>query len=184
MKSQHLTQPASAQHSRVRAAVLQPVVIVFSKNYLPMSQVTIRRAIVLLLTGQAEALGCGSGRQWEVRSPHLVLVVPEQIRLLHAHPERFWKTPAVTRRAVLRRDHHTCQYCGSSRQLTLDHVLPRSRGGSHTWDNVVTACAPCNGRKGDRLPQEAGMTLAHKPKAPMHPALQFAEQFWQTQTLA
>lgn len=183
MKTQQLTQPASAQNPVVRDAVLQHSVIVFSKNYLPVSRINIKRAIVLLVTGQAEALGFGSGQQWEVRSPNLVLIVPEHIRLVHTNPERFWKVPAVTRREVLRRDHHACQYCGSTRHLTLDHVIPRSRGGLHTWDNVVAACASCNSRKGDRLLHEVGMALAHKPKAPIHPALQFAEQFWQTQTM-
>lgn len=163
------------------SSVLQHSVVVFSKNYLPVSQINLKRAVVLLLTDQAEPLGFDGGRQWEVRSPNLVLVVPEQIRLMHTNPERLWKLPGVTRREVLRRDRHACQYCGSTRQLTLDHVIPRSKGGLHTWDNVVTACAHCNGRKGDRLPHEAGMTLAKKPKAPAHPALQFAEQFWQTQ---
>jgi len=163
------------------SSVLQNSVVVFSKNYLPVARINIKRAIVLLITGQAESLGFGTGQAWEVRSPSLVLVVPEHIRLLHSNPERYWKVPAVNRREVLRRDHHRCQYCGSTRRLTLDHVIPRSRGGLHTWDNVVAACERCNSVKGDRLPYEAGMTLKSKPKAPAHPALQFAEQFWQTQ---
>lgn len=181
MTSQQTIPTTGAKAIAFTDAVLQHSVVVFSKNYLPVSRVNIKRAVVLLLSGQAESLGCGTGRQWEVRSPNLVLQVPEHIRLLYTNPERYWKVPAVSRREVLRRDHHTCQYCGTTRHLTLDHVIPRSKGGPHTWDNVVAACATCNGRKGDRLPHEAGMTLARKPKAPAHPALQFAEQFWKTQ---
>jgi len=89
--------------------------------------------------------------------------------------------PPVNRREVLRRDHHTCQYCGSTHNLTLDHVVPLSRGGSHTWDNVVTACERCNQRKGNRTPEEAGMVLRSKPRAPLHPTVAFAEQFWREQ---
>jgi 5-methylcytosine-specific restriction endonuclease McrA len=166
--------------SNPQPSVLQNSVVVFSKNYLPLARVNIKRAIALLVTGRAESLGYGNSLYWEVRSPNLTLQVPEQIRLTIGNPERLWKAPAVNRREILRRDHHTCQYCGSPKHLTLDHVLPRSRGGTHTWNNVVIACAPCNGRKGDRTPQEAGMSLKTKPKAPMHPAVAFAEQFWNT----
>jgi 5-methylcytosine-specific restriction endonuclease McrA len=87
----------------------------------------------------------------------------------------------VSRREVFRRDSHTCQYCGSTKKLTLDHVLPRSKGGTHTWDNVVAACERCNASKGDRLLHETAMQLSTKPKAPIHPAIAFAEQFWKEQ---
>ena len=73
----------------------------------------------------------------------------------------------ITRRAVFARDRWTCQYCGHERgNLTVDHVVPRSKGGRSTWDNIVTCCAPCNRRKGDRLPRQANMVPARKPKAP------------------
>lgn len=163
--------------------LLQNSVVVFSKNYLPLARVNLRRAVVLLITGQAEALEFSSHRQWEVRSPSLVLQVSEHIRLIDSNPERHWKVPPVSRREVLRRDNHVCQYCGSSKRLTLDHVIPRSKGGPHTWNNVVTACERCNSRKGDRLPHEAGMTLRTQPKAPVHPAIAFSDQFWKMQTL-
>ncbi len=161
--------------------VLRQTVVVFSKNYLPMNRINIKRAITLLVTSQAEPLLPAPETGWVVRSPNLNLLVPEQIRLLHGQVERLWKVPPVNRREVLRRDNHSCQYCGTSRHLTLDHVMPRSRGGQHTWDNVVTACERCNQFKGNRTPEEARMVLRHKPKAPMHPALAFAEQFWRDQ---
>lgn len=166
--------------SQRQVPVLQQPVVVFSRNYLPLTRIPLRRAIVLLLTGQAESLEFENTRRWEIRSPSIVLHVPEHIRLTSQNPERHWKVPAVNRREILRRDGHTCQYCGSTRYLTIDHVTPRSRGGQHTWDNVVAACERCNSTKGDRLPHEAGMTLRSKPKAPIHPAIAFAEQFWQS----
>jgi 5-methylcytosine-specific restriction endonuclease McrA len=158
--------------------VLRQSVVVFSQNYLPMSRVNIKRAIVLLVTGKAEPLDFSIGNGWLVRSPSTSIHVPEQIRLTFGNRERLWKVPPVNRREVLRRDAHSCQYCGSNRHLTLDHVMPRSKGGLHTWDNVVTACERCNSRKGSRTPIEAGMSLRTKPKAPIHPTVAFAELFW------
>jgi 5-methylcytosine-specific restriction endonuclease McrA len=73
----------------------------------------------------------------------------------------------ITRRAVFARDRWTCQYCGHERgSLTVDHVIPRSKGGGSSWDNIVTCCAPCNRRKGDRLPRQANMVPKRKPSAP------------------
>jgi 5-methylcytosine-specific restriction endonuclease McrA len=167
-----------------QSQILQNSVVVFSKNYLPLARINIKRAIVLLITGQAESLDFNSTKLWQVRSPSVVLQVPEHIRLRVGNPERHWKVPPVNRREVLRRDNHTCQYCGSTKHLTLDHVIPRSKGGQHTWDNVVTACEKCNSTKSDRLLHEAGMVLKTKPKAPIHPAVAFAEQFWNAQRLS
>jgi 5-methylcytosine-specific restriction endonuclease McrA len=169
------------QSSMLQPSVLQNSVVVFSRNYLPMARINLKRAVTLLVTGQAEPVDFSSAAGWVVRSPSLVLHVPEHIRLTVGNAERSWKTPPVNRREVFRRDCHTCQYCGSSKKLTLDHVLPRSRGGLHTWNNVVAACERCNSTKSDRTPQEAGMVLKAKPKPPAHPAIAFAEQFWKTQ---
>ena len=72
----------------------------------------------------------------------------------------------ITRRAVFARDSWTCQYCGTTSHLTVDHMVPRSRGGPSGWDNIVTSCAPCNRRKGNRTPVETGMKLRSKPRAP------------------
>jgi 5-methylcytosine-specific restriction endonuclease McrA len=159
--------------------VLKQSVAVFSKSYLPMNQINIKRAIILLVTGKAEPLDLGDGgKPIVVHSPTMVLFVPQHIRLTVNHKERAWRVPAVTRREVLRRDKHTCQYCGSTKHLTLDHVIPVSKGGKDTWDNIVTACERCNNRKGDRTPQQTGMVLRTTPKAPVHPIVAFAEQFW------
>lgn len=169
---------------------LRQSVVVFSQNYLPINRVNLKRAIVLLVTGKAEPVEFIRGNYWEFRSPSLILRVPEQIRLTLNCSERIWKTPPVNRREILRRDNHCCQYCGSRKHLTIDHVLPRSRGGTHSWDNVVIACMQCNSIKGDLLAaapmrdrtlQETGMVLHHQPKAPMHPTIAFAEKFWREQ---
>ncbi len=152
-------------------------IIVFSQNYLPINKVNIKRAITLLVTGKAEPLDL-TNVSWEISSPNLIIRVPAYIRLHHGR-ERVWKIPAVSRKEMLRRDAYQCQYCGNRKQLTIDHVIPRSKGGKHTWDNVVTACATCNGRKGDRTPEQAGMKLQQLPKAPVHPTVTFADQVWQ-----
>ncbi len=158
--------------------VLEKSVVVFSQNYLPLCRVNIKRAVVLLVTDKAEPLEITTDNGWHISSPSLVVYVPQHIRLKIASRERTWKVAPVNRREVLRRDHYSCQYCGTNKDLTLDHVIPRSRGGRHTWDNVVAACSKCNCRKSDRTPKEAGMQLRTKPKAPVHPTISFAEQFW------
>lgn len=158
-------------------------VVVFSRNYLPITKVNLRRAIILLVTDKAEPVDFSSGAFWEVRSPSLILQVPAQIRLKMQGAERVWKVPRVTRREVLKRDKHQCQYCGSKKQLTLDHIIPRSKGGKHSWDNVVIACSSCNSHKGDRTPAQAGIELRTKPLPPVHPTVAFAEQFWREHKL-
>ncbi len=163
--------------------ILNHPVIVFSRNYLPLNRINIKRAIVLLLTGKAEPIAYDETAQSiPVHGVGCVLMVPPHIRLTIVHQEqRGWRVPAVTRREVLRRDHYTCQYCGSTKSLTIDHIIPRSKGGKNTWDNVVAACERCNSRKGDRTLLQAGMSLKSQPKTPMHPAVMFAEEFWRSQ---
>ncbi len=162
-------------------SVLNNSVVVFSTNYLPMARINIRRAITLLISGRAEPLDLQeTNLVWVLRSPSTEIEVPHQIRLKTTTAERLWKLPGVSRRELLRRDGHRCQYCGSARQLTIDHVIPRSKGGTHTWDNVTIACETCNHKKGDKYLNETAMVLKTKPKAPMHPTVAFAEQFWQS----
>ncbi len=176
-----MTLSQSFTQTQLPINVLQNSVVVFSKNYLPMARINIRRAAVLLVSGRAEPMQLSDQPEpgWQLRSPSLILDIPRQIRMRVGESDRTWKPPSVSRREVLKRDGHACQYCGSKRKLTLDHVLPQSRGGRHTWNNVVTACEPCNQSKAARTPEEAKMLLAKKPKAPCHPVIAFAEQFWQ-----
>lgn len=161
--------------------ILNQPVLVFSTNYLPIAQVNVRRATQLLVAGKAEALSLTNEVGWFVRTPRMVIAVPAYIRLTIASAERIWKTPPVTRLEVLRRDNHACQYCGSHKYLTIDHVIPVSKGGTHTWNNVVTACQRCNQYKSNRTPLEAGMTLRKSPRAPIHPTVAFAEKFWRSE---
>lgn len=95
---------------------------------------------------------------------------PRSLALVHYRFSK-WKydragEQVVTRRAILRRDKHTCAYCGKQGASTIDHVFPRSRGGEDSWDNLVTACLRCNNVKSDRTPKEAGMKLLYEPRIP------------------
>ena len=99
-----------------------------------------------------------------VKSPSFEMRLPSVVSLkAYVRPTRH---PAFTRFNVFLRDRFTCQYCGEHDELTFDHVIPRSKGGATTWENVAAACSPCNLRKSDRLPDEARMTPAQKPFAP------------------
>jgi 5-methylcytosine-specific restriction endonuclease McrA len=140
-------------------------VLVLNASYEPINVCTVRRAAVLLLKNRAEVLEHGD---WSLHSESLTLPRPVVIRLItYVRIPRDAHRRKITRRAVFARDRWTCQYCGHERgSLTVDHVIPRSKGGSSSWDNIVTCCAPCNRRKGDRLPRQAKMTPVRPPSAP------------------
>ena len=137
-------------------------VLVLNASYEPLNITTWRRALVMVLKGKAEGLEHDSSR-W-IRGDTML---PTVIRLRQYVRVPFKQLP-LTRRNLFHRDGHRCQYCGSSAdQLSIDHVVPRSRGGLDTWENVTTACLPCNVRKGNRTPREAGMPLMGKPHRPL-----------------
>jgi 5-methylcytosine-specific restriction endonuclease McrA len=143
--------------------VLPRQVLVLNTTYEPINACSTKRAVVLLLKGRAELVEAGLH---EFRSARTTLRQPVVIRLTS-----FVKVPRgerrrLSRRAVLARDGYRCQYCGSTRHLTLDHVVPRSKGGTTSWENIVTSCAPCNVRKGAKLPAEVGMVLRRNPRPP------------------
>jgi 5-methylcytosine-specific restriction endonuclease McrA len=139
-------------------------VLVLNSSYEPLNVCTVRRAVVLLLKEKAELLETGSR---ELRSESMTLPHPVVIRLVtYVRVPRDNRRRRITRRAVFARDSWTCQYCGRTSHLTVDHVLPRSRGGTSVWENIVTSCAPCNRRKGDRMPTEVQMHPRRKPRAP------------------
>ena len=138
-------------------------VLVLNQNYEPLNMCRARRAIVLLYRGKADMLENGSGF---IHSANHIFPLPSVIRLAYMikrpRPER-----KLTRLEVFNRDQYTCQYCGKeSRQLTLDHVIPRYKGGEQSWENVVSACIPCNRRKAGRTPEEAQMRLLRQPNRP------------------
>ncbi|HEX5983043.1 MAG TPA: HNH endonuclease [Solirubrobacterales bacterium] len=141
-------------------------VLVLNATYEPINVCTLRRAAVLLLKEKAELLEQRDGAA--LHSEHMTMERPDVIRLVnYVRIPREAHRRKITRRAVLARDAWTCQYCGSTKAgLTVDHVIPRSRGGQSVWENIVAACPPCNRRKGNRLPREIEMHPAKTPKAP------------------
>ena len=138
-------------------------VLVLNQNYEPLNVCNARRAIVLVDGGKAEVLEVDGV---VYRSPSRTLRVPSVIRLNHLI-KRPRPRVRLTRREVFLRDQHTCQYCGvMSKDLTLDHVVPKHRGGRHQWDNLVSACRSCNHRKGGKTVEEAKMALRQPPAEP------------------
>src|SRR5437868_11391973 len=139
-------------------------VLVLNATYEPINVCTVRRAVVLLLKEKAEVSERG---EWELHSATQTIARPVVIPLVtYVRIPRDTHRRKITRRAVFARDNWTCQYCGSRSNLTVDHVIPRSKGGSSTWENIVASCAPCNRRKADHLPDKAGM---HPRRAPVTP---------------
>ncbi len=140
-------------------------VLVLNASYEPLNVCTVRRALVLILKEKAEVLERGEG---VLRSETMRVDRPEVIRLItFVRVPRDIHRRRITRKAVLARDGWTCQYCGSNRHtLTVDHVIPRSRGGESIWENIVASCAPCNRKKGNRLPQEIRMHPKRRPRPP------------------
>ncbi len=136
--------------------------LVLNATYEPLSVVSARRAVVLLVNEKAQLVHAGD-KSWS--SEHLSIPVPTVIRLRRYVKVPYHRRVPLNRRAVFARDEHRCQYCGGKAE-NLDHVLPRSRGGDHTWENVVAACRPCNTRKGNRTLTEAAMSLRSRPRAP------------------
>jgi 5-methylcytosine-specific restriction endonuclease McrA len=144
-------------------------VLVLNASYEPISVCTVRRATVLVLKERAEIL---EHADKVMHAESLTLPRPAVIRLTtYVRVPRDAHARRITRRAVFARDRWTCQYCGTVRTtLTVDHVIPRSKGGLSSWDNIVASCAPCNRRKGDRLPTQIDMHPRRKP-APPHPTI-------------
>ncbi len=141
-----------------------PTVLVLNASYEPLHVCSIKRAIILIMSDVAVRLEDGEAL---LHSPSTTIPVPSVIRLRRyvRRPPRYHV--AFNRRNVFRRDGNTCQYCGKvGLDLTLDHIVPRSKGGTSSWENIVTACRECNARKRDRTPEEAKMVLRRQPFAP------------------
>ncbi|MGH9068991.1 MAG: HNH endonuclease [Acidimicrobiales bacterium] len=136
--------------------------LVLNATYEALGVVPARRALVLVLAEKAELVQAGEG--W-FRSERASFPEPSVVRLAYYVRVPYQTRVALNRRAVFARDGHRCQYCGAAAE-NLDHVIPKSRGGTHTWDNVVAACRPCNTRKEDRLLHESGLTLRRAPFQP------------------
>jgi 5-methylcytosine-specific restriction endonuclease McrA len=141
-------------------------VLVLNASYEPLNITGWRRAVILMLKGKAE--------QVEHNGKYLSrdFLLPTVIRLRHYVAVPYREIP-LTRRNILNRDLHSCQYCGcKGDDLTLDHIIPRSRGGTNSWENLVTACMRCNVKKGNRTPKEANLYLPSQPRRP-HSSLHY-----------
>jgi len=148
-------------------------VLVLNQNYEPLSVCTVKRAVILIYLGKAEIIEKHDGNL--VRSISWSLPVPSVVRLgfyIRIPQKRI----LLTRKNIIKRDGHTCQYCGETyTQMTVDHVIPKIYGSQESWENLVCACIRCNNIKSDRTPEQAGLKLLKKPKRPNH--ITFIQQF-------
>jgi 5-methylcytosine-specific restriction endonuclease McrA len=141
-------------------------VLILNQSYEPMSVVNVKKAIILLYLGKAELVAAHDGMK--VRSVSMAMPFPSIVRLA-VYVKVPYKRIILSRKNILRRDGHRCQYCGRPDiSLTVDHIIPVSRCGEETWENLVCACVACNNKKGDRTPDEARMPLRRKPMRPNH----------------
>lgn len=145
--------------------MLNAKVLLLNQNYEPLTVVSARKAIVLEFAEKVEVV---EHRESWIHSQHLRHPVPSIVRL-----RRFVHIPhkrvELTRRNIFRRDSFRCQYCATMKgPFTIDHVLPKTRGGGDTWENLVCACIACNSRKGNRTPEQASIRLIRLPRRPSH----------------
>lgn len=136
--------------------------LLLNATYEPLSVVPTRRAVVLVLRDRADVIEV-NGAVW--RSEFLSMESPSVIRLRNYVRVPYARRVPLNRRAVFLRDDHACQYCGHAAE-NIDHIVPRSQGGTHVWENVVAACRRCNSRKGGRTPEQAGLSLRRSPQVP------------------
>ena len=166
-------------HSPQEPRVVSMGCLALNASYEPLTVVPVRRAVRLILDKKAELLevdDCRAFRSERAEIPFPLVI--RLVRFVHVH-RRFRRQ--VTNTFLFARDNYSCQYCGRHRSelrgrqfLTRDHILPLSRGGGNTWQNVVACCSPCNNRKGNRLPDEVGLKLLSVPGEPNHVHLVWA----------
>jgi 5-methylcytosine-specific restriction endonuclease McrA len=154
-------------------SLLSSNVLVLNQNYEPLSVCTVRRAVVMLFLGKAEAIENHDGKR--IRSVSTSFRVPSIVRLgAYARVPR--KKVILTRKNIIKRDNGQCMYCGTfDGSMTVDHVVPKRYAGADTWENLVCACLKCNNKKGNRTPEQAGMKLLRKPRRPNH--IMFIQRF-------
>ncbi len=140
--------------------------LVLNQNYEAMSICNVQRAVILLYLGKAELVASKNSRK--IRSVSREVPFPTIVRLM-IYIRVPYKKIVLSRKNILRRDGYKCQYCGRGDvTLTIDHIVPKSKGGDDTWENLVAACVNCNNKKGDHTPEESKMTLHKKPTKPSH----------------
>ncbi|TQN32389.1 5-methylcytosine-specific restriction endonuclease McrA [Haloactinospora alba] len=142
-------------------------VLLLNASYEPLTTVPLRRAVLLVLREKADVVH-GDSAGTVLKSASAALSVPSVIRLRRYVRIPYHRRVPLSRAALMRRDSQRCAYCGK-RAETIDHVIPRSRGGTHAWENVVASCKPCNHRKADRLLDELGWELTVTPTVPSGP---------------
>ena len=140
-------------------------VLVLNQDYSALTVCSVERAVVLMHLQKVHLVEAADGRQ--IRSPSVEMPWPSIVRLKQ-YANVPYKRVMLSRKIVLKRDQNTCHYCGAQTNLTIDHVVPKSRGGRDTWENLVAACVTCNNQKGDSTPDEAGMELARRPFRPSY----------------
>lgn len=138
-------------------------VLVLNQDYSALSICSVPKAFLLVFLDKAELVA--ESDTHALRTIDTSYPCPSVIRL-HRYVSLPYKGVMLTRQNIFKRDNHRCQYCGTTEELTLDHVVPKSRGGKTNWDNLATACKRCNSRKGDDTPEEARMPLRQKPFKP------------------
>lgn len=137
-------------------------VLVLNADYTPINVTTLVRGFVLVSKGKAEILKSSDN---PIVTGYQTYIRPVIIRLLNYVKYRTHRLK-ISRQRLYKRDNYECVYCGTKKNLTIDHVIPKSRGGENSWTNLVTCCSPCNRRKGDKTPSEANMKLSRKPYEP------------------
>lgn len=162
-----------ADPARHTPNLLERHVLVLNQNFEPLSVCSARRAVVLLFLGKAEMVETSDGL--EVHSVSESYRLPSVVRLgIYVRVPH--KRILLTRKNILKRDGHRCMYCGTMEgRMTVDHVLPRLRGGAESWENLACACHRCNNRKGNRTPEEADMPLLGPVRKPTH--ITFIQRF-------
>ena len=140
-------------------------VLVLNQDDSPLMVCSVQRAFILVYLNKSEMVRTANGHKLHTIKHSFPM--PSVIRL-NRYVTAPYKGVALTRQNVFKRDNFECQYCGTRRELTLDHVMPSSRGGQHGWTNLVTACKRCNARKGDYTPEEADMPLKRRPHKPSY----------------
>ena len=138
-------------------------VLILNQDYSALSICSVPKAFLLVYLNKAELVA--ESEQFRLRTVRDDFPMPSVIRL-HRYVNLPYKGVMLTRQNIFKRDGHRCQYCGTAEELTLDHVMPKSRGGKTNWDNLTTACKRCNSRKGDFTPEEANLRLRQKPFKP------------------
>ncbi len=145
--------------------ILNSHVLVLNQSFQPMSITNARKAIILIFLGKAEIVEKDGEFIHSVNDRFPLPSIVRLTRYIHVPQKRVM----LTRKNIIKRDNHQCQYCGSrTAALTIDHVIPRVRCGKDTWENLVCACVKCNNKKGNRTPEDVGLKLLKKPKKPNH----------------